>query len=614
MALDDKTLKKMSPAQLDTLEKIINEATRQGVNPDLAVALAEAETGGAFSHMRGDKVLKSPAGATGLMQIMPDTAKLFSKKFGFEINPEDEDSNIKGGVAILKDLLDQTKKPRNAVALYNASPKAVAKFIKTYETDPDAALMSLPEETQNYLGRVAGNFNLDDEKETGLITPQDSAAAPAAPADPFAGITSEAAKMKREEDERKKSAPPETPAVDEAAKEAERQIQGAVAGAAVNAVLPAVTNPEMPEKVDISRIQERANEKADALELARRNFREQVGEFRPFDEIQRQHLANQQELERIKIAEREAQARLRGLPRTPEATTVEAPVAAEAPKGKGSGAVNWIHSMADEVPEVIANQATNMRADNPRGGQAIIDKDTLAREKQSALGASDWGLARTEGGTQFVLPPELVSERAAQEAQAASEQQAELERRAEETRQQQDAARVRAELERRIHEAELQELRNQRVQAGTAFNQSKAEVRTAAPLQRSLTTAQTANELAQQKLARARTQPTSPLTRALEVRGVQSGTGSPVARTVVGGLTGYYGVMSLQEAMARAKAGDTSDEVIAALKAGAAATSLVPPAGKGLTRLRGAGSFGVGAGLAHELYKALSKNPDQPVQ
>jgi hypothetical protein len=436
----------------------------------------------------------------------------------------------------------------------------------------------------------------------------------AAPADPFAGITSEAAKMKREEDERKKSAPPETPAVDEAAKEAERQIQGAVAGAAANAVLPSLTNPEMPEKVDISRIQERANEKADALELARRNFREQVGEFRPFDEIQRQHLANQQELERIKIAEREAQARLRGLPRTPEATTVEAPVAAEAPKGKGSGAVNWIHSMADEVPEVIANQATNMRADNPRGGQAIIDKDTLAREKQSALGASDWGLARTEGGTQFVLPPELVSERAAQEAQAASEQQAELERRAEETRQQQDAARVRAELERRIHEAELQELRNQRVQAGTAFNQSKAEVRTAAPLQRSLTTAQTANELAQQKLARAKTQPTSPLTRALEIRGVQSGTGSPVARTVAGGLTGYYGVMSLQEAMARAKAGDTSDEVIAALKAGAAATSLVPPAGKGLTRVRGAGSFGVGAGLAHELYKALSKNPDQPVQ
>ena len=456
-----------------------------------------------------------------------------------------------------------------------------------------------------------------------------AAASAAAPADPFAGITSEAAKMKREEDERKKSAPPETPAVDEAAKEAEQQVMGAVAGAAANAALPALTNPEMPEKIDISKVQERANERADALELARRNFREQVGEFRSFDEIQNQHLANQQELERIKIAEREAQARLRGLPRAPEAAVSEAVPSsspsqvtregrASGPKVEGdSGTRNWMIQEAGQkhqLPEAILDLATGKTKDSPTGGKALIDQDLENIEKIKRLGAGDYRLTTTEGGAQLQLPAELASERAAQETQAANARQTELDQIAEQNRQQQDAARVRAELERRIHEAELQELRNQRVQAGTAFNQSKAEVRTAAPLQRSLTTAQTANELAQQKLARARTQPTSPLTRALEIRGVQSGTGNPVARTVVGGLTGYYGVMSLQEAMARAKAGDTSEEVIAALKAGAAATSLVPPAGKGLTRLRGAGSFGVGAGLAHELYKALSKNPDQPVQ
>jgi hypothetical protein len=72
--------------------------------------------------------------------------------------------------------------------------------------------------------------------------------------------------------------------------------------------------------------------------------------------------------------------------------------------------------------------------------------------------------------------------------------------------------------------------------------------------------------------------------------------------------------MNLQEAIARAKAGDTSDEVIAALKAGAAGTSMIPPAGKALTRLRGAGSYGVGAGLAYDLYKALSQNPEQPIK
>jgi len=479
-------------------------------------------------------------------------------------------------------------------------------------------------EAENYEDAIRGAHKATSEFYSG-----EQPAAAAASADPFAGITSEAAKMKKEEEERKKKEPAAAPVVDQAAKDAEQQVMGAVAGAAANAALPALTSPEMPEKVDISKVQERANEKADALELARRNFREQVGEFRPFDEIQNQHLANQQELERIKIAEREAQARLRGLPRTPEAAVSEAaPFSspsqvtregrASGPKVEGdSGVRNWTIAEAGQkhqLPEAVLDLATDKTKESPTGGKALISKDLENIEKIKRLGAGDYGLTTTEGGVQLQLPPELVSERAAQEAQAASEQQAELERRAEENRQQQDAARVRAELERRIHEAELQELRNQRAQAGAAFNQSKAEVKTAAPLQRSLTTAQTAHDLAQQKLARAQQQPISPLTRALEIRGVQSGTGSPVARTVAGGLTGYYGVMSLQEAMARAKAGDTSDEVIAALKAGAAATSLVPPAGKGLTRLRGAGSFGVGAGLAHELYKALSKNPDQPVQ
>ena len=472
-------------------------------------------------------------------------------------------------------------------------------------------------EAENYEEAIRGAHKTtsefySDEQPAAAAAPAAPASA-AAPVDPFAGITSEAAKMKREEDERKKKEPDVAPVEDQAAKEAEQQIMGAVAGAAANAALPALTNPEMPEKIDISKVQERANERADALELARRNFREQAGEFTSFEEIQNRNLANQQELERIKIEEREAQARLRGLPRAPQVVSTETPVVADSSKGKGSGAVNWIHSMADEVPEVIANQATNMRADNPRGGQAIIDKDTLAREKQSALGASDYGLSRTQGGAQLVLPPELVSERAAQEAQAASEQQAELERRAEENRLQQQAQAQQLEQQRLAYEADLERLRQERAEAGRRLNESKAEAKNLTPLQRNLTATQTADELARQKLARARDQPNA-LSRALEVRGVQSGTGSPVARTVVGGLTGYYGVMSLQEAMARAKAGDTSEEVIAALKAGAAATSLVPPAGKGLTRLRGAGSFGVGAGLVHELYKALSKNPNQPVQ
>ena len=63
-------------------------------------------------------------------------------------------------------------------------------------------------------------------------------------------------------------------------------------------------------------------------------------------------------------------------------------------------------------------------------------------------------------------------------------------------------------------------------------------------------------------------------------------------RAGVGAGLGYLGVMSFQEAVARYKAGDTSEAVLKALQAGAAGAAMLPPAGKGLTKLRGAGLIG----------------------
>lgn len=169
--MDDTKFNSLTKPQQDLVIKIAAEAERQGVKPALALAIAEAETGGAFSHYRGDQVLTSPAGAKGVMQIMPDTARLYNKNLGTDIDPDNEESNIKGGVFILKDLLTKYKSPRNAVALYNASPRATEVFRKTYGTDPDAAILSLPEETRNYSLRISRNFNLDDDQETGLMPP-----------------------------------------------------------------------------------------------------------------------------------------------------------------------------------------------------------------------------------------------------------------------------------------------------------------------------------------------------------------------------------------------------------------------------------------------------------
>ena len=167
--MKDEKFQALSKSQRDVVMKIAKEAERQGVDPELAIAVAEAETGGAFSHYKGDKILTSTAGAQGLMQLMPNTVKLYNEKMNAEIDPESEDGNIRGGVFILKDLLTKYKKPRVAVAMYNASPTANAEFVKQYETDPDAAILSLKPETRKYSLRISKNYNLDDDDITGLI-------------------------------------------------------------------------------------------------------------------------------------------------------------------------------------------------------------------------------------------------------------------------------------------------------------------------------------------------------------------------------------------------------------------------------------------------------------
>jgi hypothetical protein len=71
--------------------------------------------------------------------------------------------------------------------------------------------------------------------------------------------------------------------------------------------------------------------------------------------------------------------------------------------------------------------------------------------------------------------------------------------------------------------------------------------------------------------------------------------------------------MSYQEALERFKAGDTSEAVLKALEAGAAGAMVVPPAGKTLKRVRGAGALGAGALGLYEAGKFLLKDaqPDE---
>jgi soluble lytic murein transglycosylase-like protein len=81
----------------------------------------------------------SPAGAQGLMQLMPATAK----ELGVD-NPFDPEQNVMGGTRYLKSLLDRYEGDLDkALAAYNWG-------MGNLERNPDA----LPAETRNYQSKV----------------------------------------------------------------------------------------------------------------------------------------------------------------------------------------------------------------------------------------------------------------------------------------------------------------------------------------------------------------------------------------------------------------------------------------------------------------------------
>lgn len=91
-------------------------AKKYQVDPKLVSAVAKAESG-------GDQSAVSPAGAVGVMQLMPDTAASLG------VDPYDKAQNIEGGAKYLRQMLDNFGGDvRKAVAAYNAGPQAVREY------------------------------------------------------------------------------------------------------------------------------------------------------------------------------------------------------------------------------------------------------------------------------------------------------------------------------------------------------------------------------------------------------------------------------------------------------------------------------------------------------
>jgi len=122
-------------------DMVIKEAQRLGVDPSLALHVLYKETG----NLKNPETAKSSAGALGVMQLMPKTAK------GLGVDPLNPEENIRGGVTYLKQMYDKYQDPTLALAAYNAGPGRLDKALKSGQ-----GILGLPRETQNYVRMASG--------------------------------------------------------------------------------------------------------------------------------------------------------------------------------------------------------------------------------------------------------------------------------------------------------------------------------------------------------------------------------------------------------------------------------------------------------------------------
>jgi hypothetical protein len=420
---------------------------------------------------------------------------------------------------------------------------------------------------------------------------------------PFEDYESESSKFRREQDERDRNKKTEVNPEDQQGGITAPDI-GAGAGAIANLLFPPMTSPEKAVKIDTGKAQEANLTAQDKLDLARRNLRTAVPQGA--DNLEDAYRQSQSELERIKNEQALLESRLRGLPPspTPPAPTPQEQLQIEARKITGAGApYNTVQAMASErVPYNLAKQAIDMTRGegHGKGAHDIIDIFNQAKEKAANLGGSDYVLTGEKGPGELYLPKEFAEPR-----------NAEIEQRAEQTRQQQEFMAQMQEQERLLLQAELDRIRQERAAQGTRHNIVTGQTKEAAPLKRALTKAETDAEIARRKLARAQEQPNA-AGRVLQNVGAGSAKMGALPRAVVGSGAGYIGVMSYQEALERFKAGDTSEGVLQALQAGSAAAAMLPPAGKGLTKARGAGVLGtLGLGGYQAGRRLLKERPPE---
>ena len=129
-------------------EPISEASARFGIPPSWIRRVMMAESGGR-TRLNG-RPIESPAGALGLMQLMPGTWRELRRAHGLGPDPHDPRDNILAGTAYLRSMYDRFGYP-GLFAAYHAGPARYAENVATGRR--------LPTETLAYVAAITGEVS-----------------------------------------------------------------------------------------------------------------------------------------------------------------------------------------------------------------------------------------------------------------------------------------------------------------------------------------------------------------------------------------------------------------------------------------------------------------------
>jgi hypothetical protein len=154
--------KSLSDEQIEVADKIIAEANRQGVDPQLALSIGWIESNFNPNPPRAkDPTTGKVTSATGPMQLTVAAAK--------DTDVEDRhnvDENIRGGVTYIKQGLDKYKDPYLAALRYKEGDEVVGAYLES----KDASV--IPTAGIQYWDSLSQHYTATPQEETSTIRPK----------------------------------------------------------------------------------------------------------------------------------------------------------------------------------------------------------------------------------------------------------------------------------------------------------------------------------------------------------------------------------------------------------------------------------------------------------